>query len=778
MTCASCLKANLPGGARCVYCGIPFPSLPDFDFGEGGPSRVGAASEGSSDAGPQVPPKRGVSAGLLVGLFLFLFKWKSLLTLAKAFPVLGSMLLFIWADAQLFGWQLGTGVGVSILIHELGHVVMNRRHGLKFSAPMFIPFVGAVIAVKQFPADPKVEAECGAGGPAAGLLAAVACVGIGHVTNQPVWMSIAFLGFAINLFNMVPFWQLDGARIFSAIGPGNWNFILIALFLIVLKAPSAIVWVFLVLLFLLRLGRTQEGRHNLALPIVRARIAVVYLGLLLALAYGAEHTRSAHEFISQARAAAPLSRSLDAGPALEEHEVSQPAPPASSGARPARGRTSPPGWVPALMWVLGSFALLLSVVVLGVVALAWPLTASWLARAAGERLRNRGRNLIAAMFGVLAALGAFTFWGLNEGWLSSRDALELGGAYLAGMFAALAFAGYHVTHAAHQVARPPHHWLTWRCLGWTAAGALAVAYAVENLWVVAAVALCVAVFYAQRPWLLPSLAARWMEGFGYSERAIALRERALGMKPHPEVLGDLYDGLTRSYLKLGHGDRVLDTLSRATNHGPQPDPASFAALMRACWRALGLVRTERFGEALAQCEEILRAPQGDRAGKLRVLLVREILAELALHRGWPEEARSQAEVVLRETPSTAGSTERSLIAGARWVRALAMATEGRSDEALRETERALQWGREPEAEVSAALVRARTALARGERDEALREVQGALKRLPGHLEARYQQAVLLRENGAPEGMSQLAALARQYPHDRWGRLAAAAHGDA
>lgn len=773
MTCASCLKANLPGGVRCVYCGISFPPLPDFDFGDGGaPPEESPPGAGSS--GIQAPPKRGMSLGLLAGLFFFLFKWKSLLSLAKAFPVLGSMLIFIWADAQLFGWQLGTGVGVSILIHELGHVVVNRRHGLQFSAPMFIPFVGAIIAVKQFPADPKVESECGAGGPAAGLLAALACVGIGHVTGQPVWMSIAFLGFAINLFNMIPFWQLDGARIFAALGPGNWNFILIALFLIVLKAPSGIVWVFLVLLFLLRLGKTQQGRHNLALPIARARMAVVYLGLLLALCYGAEHTRSARDFIAQARAAAPLSRSLPVEPQAGESAGGRPAPSPSSGPRPARTRARPPAWVPAVVWLLGSFALVLSVLGLGFVALAWPLTASWLARASGERLRSRGRNFIAVMFGVLAALGAWSYWGLYAGWLSTRDIVELGGAYLAGMFAALAFAGYHVTHAPRLIARPPHHWLTWNCLGWTAAAALAVAYAVENPWIVAVVATGAAVFYGQRPWLLPALAARWLEGFGYSERAIAFRERALAMDPHPEVIGDLYDGIARAYLTLGHGAKVLETLERAANHGPQPDPAGFTALMRSCWRALGLVRTERFEEALAQCEAILRAPQGDRAGKLRILLVREILAELALHRGWPEEARSQADIILRETPSTAGSTERALIAGARWARATALAWEGRADDALQETERALQWGREPGAEVAAALVRARTALAVGEHDRALREVEAALKRLPGHLEAQYYQGLLLREAGSPEGGALLAALAAQHPRDRWGRLAASA----
>lgn len=773
MTCAACRRANLAGGVRCVYCGTPFPPMPDFDLG----GSAGPPSAEDEKAAP-APPRR-LPPGLFAGLLFLLFKGKALLGLVKLVPVFGSMFLFIWADSHLFGWKLATGLAVSILIHELGHVVMNWRHGLKCSVPMFIPFLGAVITVKQFPADPQVEAESGAGGPAAGLLAGAAFLLIGEITGEPVWTAIALLGFGINMMNLIPFWQLDGARITSAMAPANWDFMLVVLTLIGLKAPSVLLWAFLFLLLLFRLGKTPQGRHNLAHPVIRARITGVFLVLILGLGFGLERSSSGLAYLRKEQAAARANRAAPA-PRAEGGDSSARATTRRTKPLPSTPTSAPGRTLSVIDVIVGVGGLLLLLAVPLLVFGGWPLAVYWLARAAGERVNSRGRNLLAVMLGLLPVLiyvaaqlpsGSRAIFLPGLSWPITKQMATFVIAWLAASLAAVFHAGYHITHAPRLRWRHPHYWLTWRSLAWAAGAALAVAYWVEDGWLVLVVAAGALFVYGQRPWLVPALAARIAEGFGYTERAIALRRRALAMKPHAEVLGDLYDGLARAYLSLGHGERVLQVLDEAAGHGPQPEPASPRALDRDYWRAKALVRVGRYDEALARCEAILRAPAGDRAGTLRILLVREVLTELSLARDWPDEARAQAQVLLHEVPPTSDGVERELGAAARRARAQALLQEGRLDDALQEVEKALLWGREPQAEVTGSLVRAEVARLQGETERALREIRTALRRLPGHLEARYRLGRLLRETGSPEGERELGAVAAEAPHDLWGRRA-------
>ena len=290
MTCQNCQRANLEGGVRCIYCGTPFPPRLDFDLSEATPAAVTEMAAPTSSTGKSPTTRRFG----LVGTFAFLaFKLKSLFALfkfGKIATTLLSMLVFIAADAKLFGWRFGVGIAVSIFIHEMGHVFVNWRKGIPQTAPMFIPFVGAVIFVKRFPDDPTVESESGAGGPAAGLFAALGCVLIGRATGDPFWLGLASFGFAINLFNLVPFPPLDGSHISSVFSPKIWNTVLITLLLWVIKFPSAWLWFVLVIGFVFRLGEGDRGRHLLAPPAVRIRMAFVYIALCLTLSYGANAT--------------------------------------------------------------------------------------------------------------------------------------------------------------------------------------------------------------------------------------------------------------------------------------------------------------------------------------------------------------------------------------------------------------------------------------------------------------------------------------------------------
>src|SRR6058998_2279951 len=125
--------------------------------------------------------------------------------------------------ALLFKFKFAVGVVLSIYIHEMGHVQALQRYGIKATAPMFIPGFGAVIRLKQYPANAREDARVGLAGPLWGLGAALAAYIVYRATNIGVWGAIAHFGAWVNLFNLVPVWQLDGARGFRALTrPQRW----------------------------------------------------------------------------------------------------------------------------------------------------------------------------------------------------------------------------------------------------------------------------------------------------------------------------------------------------------------------------------------------------------------------------------------------------------------------------------------------------------------------------------------------------------------------------
>jgi Zn-dependent protease len=153
-----------------------------------------------------------VSVGLLlIGKLKFL-----LLGLTKASTFV-SMFAFFAVYWNIYGWPLALGLVVSIYIHEMGHVAMLRRLGIAAGAPLFIPGVGALVMLKQHVDDPITDAKIGLAGPVWGLGAALASLGVYAVTDKPIWLAIAHLTGFLNLFNLIPVWQLDGSRGFHAL---------------------------------------------------------------------------------------------------------------------------------------------------------------------------------------------------------------------------------------------------------------------------------------------------------------------------------------------------------------------------------------------------------------------------------------------------------------------------------------------------------------------------------------------------------------------------------
>jgi len=165
----------------------------------------------------------------------------------KLFTVAGSMLVSIAAYALFWGWQFAVGFVVLLFIHEMGHVLEAKRQGLPVSAPMFIPFLGALITLKQLPDDAWNEAKVAIAGPILGGLGAAVVWGIGEAIDSQLLVALAFTGFFLNLFNLAPISPLDGGRIVAAIHPALWIIGLLVLLGLTIVAPNPILILILVL---------------------------------------------------------------------------------------------------------------------------------------------------------------------------------------------------------------------------------------------------------------------------------------------------------------------------------------------------------------------------------------------------------------------------------------------------------------------------------------------------------------------------------------------------
>ena len=177
---------------------------------------------------------------LLVGAGAFLLKFGAILYKLKIVTVAGSMIISIGAYALLGGWWFGVGLVALIFVHEMGHVLALRRQGVPASAPLFIPFMGAVIGMKKMPENAWREAEVALAGPLLGSLGAAAVWLAGSYFHSQFLVGLAFVGFFINLFNLIPVVPLDGGRAVAALHPAIWLVGLVGLVALTVLRPSPI----------------------------------------------------------------------------------------------------------------------------------------------------------------------------------------------------------------------------------------------------------------------------------------------------------------------------------------------------------------------------------------------------------------------------------------------------------------------------------------------------------------------------------------------------------
>lgn len=210
--------------------------------------------------------------------------------LGKVLLTSGTMLLSILAYSWLYGWRYAVGFVGLILVHEMGHYVAARKRGLDVGAPTFIPFVGAWIQLKQMPHNAETEAYVGMAGPLAGSLGALSLYFVARQQHSQLLLALAYSGFFLNLFNLIPLSPLDGGRVTAVISPRLWLIgipILVGLFFYH-PSPLLVMIAIMALPNVLKAWRgittPEEQAYYIANSETRFNYAVMYLGLTAFLA--------------------------------------------------------------------------------------------------------------------------------------------------------------------------------------------------------------------------------------------------------------------------------------------------------------------------------------------------------------------------------------------------------------------------------------------------------------------------------------------------------------
>jgi Zn-dependent protease len=162
-------------------------------------------------------------AGLL--LLKFGAKLKGLLLLLPKLKLLttaGSMLVSVAAYAVIWGWRFAAGFVALLFVHEMGHFLQMRREGVKPTFMLFVPFLGAAVGARSLGGNAAAEARIGLAGPIVGTLGTAALIPVAELTGNELFRALAYVGFFLNLINLVPLVPFDGGRAMAAMAPAVW----------------------------------------------------------------------------------------------------------------------------------------------------------------------------------------------------------------------------------------------------------------------------------------------------------------------------------------------------------------------------------------------------------------------------------------------------------------------------------------------------------------------------------------------------------------------------
>jgi Zn-dependent protease len=217
----------------------------------------------------------------------------------KLIATAGTALVSVAAYSIFFGWEFAAGFVVLLFVHEMGHVIALRREGIKASAPMFIPFMGAVIVARSLGENALAEARVGLAGPILGSLAAAAVAVVGELTGSSLLIALAYFGFFINLFNLLPVVPLDGGRAAAAMSPWMWFLGFGLLVALAFLDPSNPILLIIVVFAGFQTWHRWQQRKTRSLeqaayyrvaPRHRLLVGSIYVGLIALLVFGMHET--------------------------------------------------------------------------------------------------------------------------------------------------------------------------------------------------------------------------------------------------------------------------------------------------------------------------------------------------------------------------------------------------------------------------------------------------------------------------------------------------------
>lgn len=266
------------------------------------PAPIGTAPAETHDWGGRTKKALGpvAVAGIAIAKFFAQLKF-FILPLLKFLPIIlksgGTMLIMIGVYTAMWGWKFAVGFALLLLVHECGHLLVAKKFGLKVGAPVFIPFMGAFIALKEAPKNAWMEACVGIGGPILGSLGALLCNSLGEIFHAPVLIALASFGYLLNLFNLTPVGMLDGGRIVTAMSRWLWLPGFVVLLWLGWQYPNFVVWLMILLslpriISLFRKRTEEEQRYYEVTPTQRLTMSILYFGLIFMLILGmrlAEH---------------------------------------------------------------------------------------------------------------------------------------------------------------------------------------------------------------------------------------------------------------------------------------------------------------------------------------------------------------------------------------------------------------------------------------------------------------------------------------------------------
>ena len=279
------LSARIPAGAMPVAGGAAALPL-QTGAGVGAGATAGAAASGRSRWAKWAG---GLGA---VGILLMKFKWALLfliskgkvlligLTQAKTFL---SMAIAVGVYTTIWSWRFALGLVISMYVHEMGHVVWLRRYGIAATAPMFIPGLGAFVRLKQHPATVGEDARVGLAGPVWGAAASIGALVLGVLLQRPIFIAIASVGAWINLFNLLPVWQLDGGRGFAALSRGQRWAIAVVFWALAFAGADGLFYILAIGATARALGKSAPGTPGAAPPTGDRMVLATFLILIAGL---------------------------------------------------------------------------------------------------------------------------------------------------------------------------------------------------------------------------------------------------------------------------------------------------------------------------------------------------------------------------------------------------------------------------------------------------------------------------------------------------------------